>query len=103
MSVIEIIEFTTHEHVTSEALTEALDALDTELKTIGGFQSRQLFRDAVNANSWILDYRWDSVEDAQSSMMKVSETPVFGQLMTLVSNPETMRMLYGTPNLVPTP
>ncbi|MEB4613654.1 hypothetical protein [Leucobacter sp. M11] len=97
MSVIETIEFSTLPGTEIEALQAALTALDAELRGIGGFRSRDLFRVDGAEHAWLLDYRWDSLEEAQTSMAKVAGTPVFGALMALVDSPETMRMVYGTP------
>ena len=55
MSVIEIIQFTTHPGTTSEALQQALGLLDRELENIGGFQNRTLYQDAAAENGWLLD------------------------------------------------
>lgn len=97
MSVIEIIEFTTHPNVELRELEHALAALDHELRDIGGFQSCHLYRAADVDDGWILDYRWDTLTTAQTSMGKVAGTDAFTHLMALVNKPETMRMTYGTP------
>ncbi|MGF7120665.1 hypothetical protein [Rhodococcus sp. AG1013] len=97
MSVIEIIEFTTHPNVERRDLEHALEALDHELRAIGGFQSRDLYRAADVDDGWILDYRWDTLTTAQTSMGMVAGTDAFTHLMTLINKPETMRMTYGTP------
>lgn len=46
MSVIEIIQFTTHPATTTEALQQALELLERELEHIGGFPTRTLYREA---------------------------------------------------------
>jgi hypothetical protein len=97
MPVIEIVEFTTHPDVQAAELEQALTDLDAELHALGGLQSRTLFHVADAEHAWILDYRWDTLAQAQTSMPKVAGTPVFGHLMSLVANPETMRMTYGLP------
>ena len=53
MSVIEIIQFTTHPGTTSEALQQALGLLDRELENIGGFQNRTLYQDAAAENGGV--------------------------------------------------
>lgn len=97
MSVIEIIEFNTRPGTTPEILEQALDALDHELTSIGGFLSRDLYRAAGTENSWLLDYKWTTLAAAQNSMSKVATTDAFTNLMSLVDSPETMKMTYGTP------
>lgn len=97
MSVIEMIEFTTHPEVTPAALETALLALDQELTALGGLVSRELFAVAGAEHAWLLDYRWATLAGAQNSMAAVSASPVFGQLMALVADPETMKLTYGTP------
>ncbi|MDV8009650.1 hypothetical protein [Rhodococcus sp. IEGM 1318] len=97
MTVIEIVEFTTHPSTTAENLKRALDALDRELPDIGGFQSRELYRAAGTDNGWLLKYRWATLLEAQNSMSKVAHTDAFANLMALVENPETMKMSYGIP------
>ena len=72
MTVIEIVEFTTHSSTTAENLKGALDALDRELAAVGGFQSRDLYRAAESDNGWLLDYRWATLLEAQDSMSKVA-------------------------------
>lgn len=96
MSVIEIIQFTTHPGTTAEALQEALGLLDRELGRIGGFQARTLYRDAGTEDGWLLEYRWATLIEAQESMSKVATTNAFTQLMALVSEPQSMSMSYGT-------
>ncbi len=97
MSVIEIIQFTTHRGTSADALERALGQLDRELDHIGGFQTRTLYRDAGTENGWLLDYRWATLAEAQESMSKVATTDAFMQLMALVSDPQSMRMSYGIP------
>ena len=97
MSVIEMIEFTTHPETTTASLETALLALDEELAHLGGLVSRELFRVDGAENAWLLDYRWASLETAQRSMAAVSESPSFGSLMTFVAAPETMKLTYGLP------
>lgn len=97
MSVIEMIEFTTHPSTTTESLETTLLALDEELASLGGLESRELFRVDGAENAWLLDYRWASLETAQRSMGAVSESAVFGSLMALVASPETMKLTYGVP------
>lgn len=97
MSVIETIEFSSHPGTSPEQLETALTALDQELRAIGGFRSRELFRIDGAEDSWLLDYRWESLSQAQNSMARVAETETFGALMALVASPETMRMVYATP------
>lgn len=97
MSVIEMIAFTTLPDTTTESLETALLALDEELASLGGLVSRELFRVDGADNAWLLDYRWASLETARRSMGAVSESPVFGSLMTLVASPETMKLTYGVP------
>lgn len=96
MSVIEMIEFTTHPDTPPEGLEAALLALDEELANLGGLVSRELFRVDGSEHAWLLDYRWSSLETAQRSMGAVSGSPVFGALMALVAAPETMKLTYGT-------
>lgn len=97
MSVIEIIQFTTRPGTTTEALQQALGQLDQELERIGGFQARTLYHDADSENGWLLDYRWETLAEAQESMGKVATTEAFTQLMALVADPQTMTMNYGIP------
>ena len=97
MSVIEVIQFTTRPGTTTEALQQALGQLDQELERIGGFHARTLYHDAGTENGWPLDYRWDTLTEAQESMGKVATTDAFTQLMTLVADPQAMTMSYGTP------
>ena len=97
MSVIEIIEFTTLPGTTAAELGHALDQLDHELHTVGGFRSRALFRAAGTDNGWILDYRWDHLAQAQNSMSKVAATQAFNHVMALIDAPQTMKMSYGIP------
>ena len=97
MSVIEIIQFTTHPGTTSEALQQALGLLDRELENIGGFQNRTLYQDAAAENGWLLDYRWEPLPKAQESMSKVAATDAFAQVMALIADPQSMSMSYGTP------
>lgn len=97
MPIIETIEFTTTPDTTAAALESALRALDGELTTLGGFLSRDLYRVDGADNTWLLDYKWTTLDDAQSSMSRVASTATFGALMALVDSPETMRMVYGTP------
>lgn len=96
MSVLEIIQFTTHPTVEHAALEAALSTLDRELAGIGGFESRTLYREAGTMDGWLLEYRWTTLPQAQESMEKVAATEAFMALMTLVSEPQAMRMLYGT-------
>lgn len=97
MSVLEIIQFTTHQGTTTEALQQALGQLDRELDRIGGFQDRTLYRDAATENGWLLVYRWETLTEAQESMGKVATTDAFAQVMALVADPQSMSMSYGTP------
>jgi quinol monooxygenase YgiN len=97
VSVIEIIQFTTHPGTTAETLQQALGQLDQELARIGGFQDRTLYQDAGTENGWLLDYRWETLTEAQESMSKVAATDAFAQLMTLVADPQAMSMNYGIP------
>ena len=80
------------------AFESGVVALDRELADIGGFQSRELYRAAGADNGWLLDYRWATLLEAQNSMTKVAHTDAFANLMTLVENPETMKMSYGVPS-----
>ncbi|MFV0432869.1 MAG: hypothetical protein ACK5LO_02635 [Leucobacter sp.] len=96
MSVIEIIQFTTHPGTTTEALQRALEMLDRELEHIGGFQTRTLYQEAGTENGWLLDYRWATLTEAQESMSKVVTTDAFTQLMALVPEPQSMGISYGT-------
>ncbi|MDO5082906.1 MAG: hypothetical protein Q4D89_05840 [Arachnia propionica] len=97
MSIIEIVEFRTLPETGAEILEQALSELDRELELIGGFQSRTLYREAETEDQWILDYRWDTLLQAQESMGKVSGTAAFGKVMALVAEPETMRIRCGVP------
>ena len=97
MSVIEIIEFSTRPGTNIQSLQHALNSLDQELASIGGFRSRDLYRTAGTENGWMLDYRWSTLADAQNSMNKVASTQAFTHLMELVEAPEKMRMTYGEP------
>lgn len=97
MAIIEIVEFRTLPETTAEALEQALSELDRELELIGGFQSRTLYCEADSEGCWILDYRWDTLLQAQESMGKVAGTAAFGKVMALVAEPESMRIRCGTP------
>lgn len=97
MPVIEIIDFSTTPETTTESLQQALSTLDTELAKLGGMLSRELYRTAGTDNGWLLEYRWETLAGAQSSMGEVAETDAFTALMALVEAPETMRLSYGTP------
>lgn len=97
MAIIEIVEFRTLPETTAEALEQALSELDRELELISGLQSRTLYREADTEDRWLLEYRWDTLTQAQESMGKVAGTIAFGKVMALVAEPETMRIRCGVP------
>jgi hypothetical protein len=80
-SVHEIVRWKGLADVSDKVMKIAVEAIEPDLKTIGGFVSKSLFRER---DFWVDIYIWKTREDAESSMDKMSGKASFQKLMSLV-------------------
>jgi hypothetical protein len=80
-TVHEIVRWKGLRKVSDKDMKFAAEAIEPDLKTIGGFISKSLFKEG---EFWIDIYIWNSREEAESSMGKMSDKVSFQRLMSLV-------------------
>jgi hypothetical protein len=89
----EIVRWKALDTVSDDDMKLASQAIEPDLKTIGGFVSKSLFKDG---DSWVEIYIWDSREEAEGSMGKMSGKPSFQKLMSLVE-PQSVSLIILEP------
>jgi hypothetical protein len=80
-SVHEIVRWKGLPSVSDKDMKFAAEAIEPDLKTIGGFISKSLFKEG---EFWIDIYIWNSRKEAESSVGKMSDKVSFQRLMALV-------------------
>jgi hypothetical protein len=80
-TIVEIVRWKGIPNASDKDMKLAAEAIEPDLKTIGGFVSKSLFKDG---ESWVDIYVWDSRKEAESSMDKMSDKTSFQKLMSLV-------------------
>ena len=63
-NVVEIVKWKSASGVTDRATIDAAQALVPDLKTVGGFIEKTLYK---NGDEWVDIYYWETIEDAQLS------------------------------------
>jgi len=85
-NVIEIVKWKSAPSVTDQAMIEAALGLAPDLKSIGGFIDKTLYK---NGDEWVDIYYWETVEDAHLSNERMANKESLSKLFSLVQ-PETV-------------
>lgn len=85
-SVVEIVKWKSASGVTDQEMIEAALALVPDLKSIGGFIDKTLYK---NDDEWIDIYYWDTVEEAHMSNERMANKESLSKLFSLVQ-PDTV-------------
>jgi hypothetical protein len=91
-NVVEIVKWKAAPGVSDSAMIDAAQALVPDLKTVGGFIEKTLYR---NGDEWVDIYYWETVEDAQLSNERMAGKASFGKLLSLVQ-PESVSIAVLT-------
>lgn len=84
--IIEIVKWKSALGVTDQETIEAALNLISDLKSIGGFIAKTLYK---NGDEWIDVYYWETVEDAHLSNERMATKESLSKLFSLVQ-PETV-------------
>ncbi|MBP7580021.1 MAG: hypothetical protein KA757_03285 [Vogesella sp.] len=84
--IIEIVKWKSAQGVTDQETIEAALNLIPDLKSIGGFIAKTLYK---NGDEWIDVYYWETVEDAHLSNERMATKESLSKLFSLVQ-PETV-------------
>ena len=82
-NVVEIVKWKSASGVTDRATIDAAQALVPDLKTVGGFIEKTLYK---NGDEWV---DWETIEDAQLSNERMAGKASLGKLFSLVQ-PESV-------------
>lgn len=85
-NVVEIVKWKSAPGVTDQAMIEAALSLVPDLKSIGGFIDKTLYK---NGDEWVDIYYWETTEDAHRSNERMAGKESLGKLFSLVQ-PETV-------------
>ena len=85
-NVVEIVKWKSASGVTDRATIDAAQALVPDLKTVGGFIEKTLYK---NGDEWVDIYYWETIEDAQLSNERMAGKASLGKLFSLVQ-PESV-------------
>ncbi len=85
-NVVEIVKWKSAPGVTDQAMIEAALDLVPDLKSIGGFIDKTLYK---NDDEWVDIYYWETTEDARLSNERMAGKESLGKLFSLVQ-PETV-------------
>ncbi|MCL1037903.1 hypothetical protein L2750_12150 [Shewanella submarina] len=85
-NVVEIVKWKSAPGVTDQAMIEAALGLVPDLKSIGGFIDKTLYK---NGDEWVDIYFWETTEDAHLSNERMARKESLGKLFSLVQ-PETV-------------
>lgn len=85
-NVVEIVKWKSAPGVTDQAMIEAALGLVPDLKSIGGFIDKTLYK---NGDEWVDIYYWETTEDAHLSNERMAGKESLGKLFALVQ-PETV-------------
>ena len=88
-SVVEIVKRKSAPGVTDQAMKEAALALVPDLKSIGGFIDKTLYK---NGEEWMDIYYWDTVENAHLSNERMAKKESLSKLFSLLQ-PETVSII----------
>lgn len=85
-NIVEIVKWKSAPGVTDQAMIEAALGLAPDLKSIGGFIDKTLYK---NGDEWVDIYYWETVEDAHLSNERMAKKESLSKLFSLVQ-PETV-------------
>ncbi|HPB91626.1 MAG TPA: hypothetical protein PLD80_08960 [Rugosibacter sp.] len=85
-NVVEIVKWKSAPGITDQATIEAALGLVPDLKSIGGFIDKTLYK---NGDEWVDIYYWETTEDAHLSNERMAGKESLGKLFSLVQ-PETV-------------
>ena len=85
-SVVEIVKWKSAPGITDQAMIEAALALVPDLKSIGGFIDKTLYK---NGNEWVDIYYWETAEETHLSNERMANKESLSKLFSLVQ-PDTV-------------
>ena len=85
-NVVEIVKWKSAPGITDKAIIEAALGLVPDLKSIGGFIDKTLYK---NGDEWVDIYYWETLEDAHLSNERMAGKQSLAKLFSLVL-PETV-------------
>lgn len=91
-SIVEIVKWKGVPGVSDQAMIEAALGLIPDLKSLGGFIDKTLYK---NGDEWVDIYYWTTVEDAHLSNARMAEKESLSKLFSLVL-PETVSITVMT-------
>ena len=85
-SIVEIVKWKSAPGITDQAMIEAALALVPDLKSIGGFIDKTLYK---NGDEWVDIYYWETAEEAHLSNERMANKESLSKLFSLVQ-PDTV-------------
>lgn len=85
-NIVEIVKWKSASGVTDQAVIAAALGLVPDLKSIGGFIDKTLYK---NGDEWVDIYYWESAEDAHLSNERMAKKGSLAELFSMVQ-PDTV-------------
>lgn len=80
-NVVEVVKWKSAPGVTDQVMIEAARGLVPDLKSLGGFITKTLYK---NGDEWVDIYYWETTEEAHLSNERMAGKESFGKLFSLV-------------------